>query len=55
MDALRPATPDDAAACGRICYDAFSAINDAHGFPRDFPSVDVAVGVLRMLLGPVLI
>jgi predicted N-acetyltransferase YhbS len=50
MDALRPATPDDAAACGRICYDAFSAINDAHGFPRDFPSVDVAVAVLRMLL-----
>ena len=50
MDALRRATPDDAAACGRICYDAFAAINDAHGFPRDFPSVDVAVGLLRMLL-----
>src|ERR1700733_7559079 len=50
MDALRRATPHDAVACGQICYDAFSAINDAHGFPRDFPSVDVAVGVLRMLL-----
>ena len=50
MDALRRATPDDAAACGRICFDAFAAINDAHGFPRDFPSVDVAVGLLRMLL-----
>jgi predicted N-acetyltransferase YhbS len=50
MDALRLATPDDAAACGRICYDAFSAINDAHRFPRDFPSVEATVGLLRMLL-----
>jgi GNAT superfamily N-acetyltransferase len=50
MDALRRATPDDAVACGRICYDAFAAINDAHGFPRDFPSVEVTVGLLRTLL-----
>lgn len=50
MDALRRATPGDAAVCGRICYDAFAVINDAHGFPRDFPSVDVTVGLLRMLL-----
>jgi GNAT superfamily N-acetyltransferase len=50
MDALRRATPDDAVACGQICYDAFAAINDAHGFPRDFPSVDVTVGLLRGLL-----
>jgi predicted N-acetyltransferase YhbS len=50
LDALRLATPDDAAACGRICYDAFSAINDAHGFAREFPSVEATVGLLRMLL-----
>ncbi len=50
MDTIRRATPNDAAACGRICFDAFAAINDAHGFPRDFPSVDVAAGLLRMLL-----
>jgi len=50
MDVLRRATPDDAAVCGRICYDAFSAINDAHGFEREFPSVDATVGLLRMLL-----
>ena len=30
MDTLRTATPDDAAACGRICYEAFGAINDEH-------------------------
>jgi GNAT superfamily N-acetyltransferase len=50
MDKLRRATPDDAAVCGRICYDAFSAINDAHGFAREFPSVDITVGLLRMLM-----
>jgi predicted N-acetyltransferase YhbS len=50
MDTLRLATPDDAAACGRICYDAFSAINDVHGFPREFPSVEITAGLLRMLL-----
>jgi GNAT superfamily N-acetyltransferase len=50
MDALRRATPDDAAACGRICYDAFGTINAAHGFPPDFPSADITTGLLRMLL-----
>ena len=48
---LRSGTPDDAAACGRICYEAFSAIADAHRFPHDFPSQDVAVGLLSMMLG----
>ncbi len=50
MDTLRRATPDDAAAGGRICFEAFAAINDAHGFPRDFSSAEVAAGLLRMLL-----
>jgi hypothetical protein len=44
MDTLRPATADDAAASGRVCYDAFCAINDEHGFPHDFPSPEVAIG-----------
>lgn len=50
MDTLRPATAADAPACGRICYDAFCAINDEHRFPRDFPSAEVATGVLRMMI-----
>ena len=50
MDTLRPAAPDDAVACGRVCYDAFCAINDEHRFPRDFPSPEVAIGLLRMLI-----
>lgn len=48
---LRPGTPDDAEGCGRICYDAFTGIATAHGFPSDFPSVDVAVGLMGYLLG----
>jgi GNAT superfamily N-acetyltransferase len=50
MDTLRPATANDAAACGRVCYDAFCAINDEHRFPHDFPSAEVATGLLRMMI-----
>src|SRR3712207_2766995 len=37
---LRPATPSDAEACGRIIFEAFRGIADQHGFPWDFPSVE---------------
>jgi predicted N-acetyltransferase YhbS len=46
---IRPATSDDIAVCGQICYDAFSNINASHGFPCDFPSAEVATGVLSMM------
>jgi GNAT superfamily N-acetyltransferase len=46
---VRRATPDDAAACGQICYDAFSTINQQHGFPCDFPEPAFAIGLLTML------
>jgi GNAT superfamily N-acetyltransferase len=46
---IRPATPADAPAAGRICYDAFAGIAGKHGFPPDFPNPDVAVGLLGML------
>src|SRR6266568_1926553 len=49
--ALRPGTPADSEACGRICYEAFKAIGTAHNFPPDFPSPEVASGVLSALLG----
>jgi GNAT superfamily N-acetyltransferase len=35
--------------CGRICYEAFSSINNQHGFPPDIPSPEVAVGLLSMM------
>src|SRR5579871_1038678 len=46
---LRPAVPEDSAVCGQICYDAFSTINAAHGFPCDFPGPEVATGLLSMM------
>ncbi|MGA2081686.1 MAG: GNAT family N-acetyltransferase [Holophaga sp.] len=46
---VRPAVPEDAPECGRICYAAFSAINQAHGFPCDFPGPEMAVGLLSTL------
>ncbi len=47
---LRRATPDDAAACGRICYEAFASIASRHHFPPDFPDANIATGLLAMLL-----
>jgi predicted N-acetyltransferase YhbS len=47
---IRPATPDDAKECGRICHDAFAAIANYHRFPPDFPSVDIAVGAVSGLI-----
>jgi GNAT superfamily N-acetyltransferase len=35
--------------CGQICFDAFHKISTDHGFPPDFPSADVAVGLLSMM------
>ena len=47
--AVRKATPEDAPVCGRICYEAFTKISTEHAFPPDFPSVEVAIGVLSMM------
>ena len=47
---LRPGRRDDAEVCGRICYDAFCAIAAAHGFPSDFPSLQVGIDVASAML-----
>jgi predicted N-acetyltransferase YhbS len=47
---LREGEPADAAECGRICYEAFRTIAEEHGFPPDFPSAEVAAGLLSGLL-----
>ena len=50
---LRSGTPADAEICGRICYNAFKTISEAHGFAPDFPAPEVAVDLLmRMLADP---
>jgi hypothetical protein len=46
---IRAAVPEDSAACGQICYDAFSTINVAHGFPSDFPSPETPIHLLSMM------
>lgn len=46
---IRTATAEDGPACGQICYDAFSTINAAHGFPCDFPGPEASIKVLSMM------
>jgi predicted N-acetyltransferase YhbS len=48
---LRTGKPEDAEACGTICYEAFRAISEAHSFPPDFPSPEAAIGLLSFMLG----
>ena len=47
---LRPGTVADAEACGTICYHAFKAISEAHRFPPDFPSPEIAIGLATWAL-----
>jgi predicted N-acetyltransferase YhbS len=47
---LRPGRIEDAYAVGRIIFEAFSAIAEKHGFPPDFPSVDVGRDVASSFL-----
>jgi GNAT superfamily N-acetyltransferase len=43
---LREVKPADAETCARILFDAFGEIHDHHRFPRDFPSMEAANGML---------
>ena len=43
---VRRATPEDAATCGQICYEAFHKINTEHNFPPDVPEPSMGVGLL---------
>jgi GNAT superfamily N-acetyltransferase len=47
---LRAGRAEDAEGSGSICYGAFKAIADEHNFPPDFPSSEVAVGLVGSLL-----
>src|SRR5258708_4099924 len=46
---LRRATLEDAEACGHIFYEAFSGVNNQHGFPSELPTAESAVVILAML------
>jgi GNAT superfamily N-acetyltransferase len=47
---LRRGAPDDSVKCGRICFEAFKSLAERHGFPPDFPSPEIASGLLSMLV-----
>jgi predicted N-acetyltransferase YhbS len=51
MLTIRPARKEDADALGRICYEAFAAIAQAHNFPPDLPNPDIAIGLMNMMAG----
>jgi predicted N-acetyltransferase YhbS len=46
---IRRATPADAEACGRICYEAFATLARHHNFPEDFPNAEVGIGLLSFM------
>ena len=47
---LRLGRPADATPAGTICHDAFRTIARQHAFPPDFPSPEVAIGLMDHLL-----
>jgi L-amino acid N-acyltransferase YncA len=47
---FRPARIEDASVLGEICYNAFASISDAHNFPKDFPTPEVASGLMSMMI-----
>jgi len=47
---LRSGTREDAIVCGVIDFEAFKSISSEHNFPWDFPSVEIATGVVTMML-----
>ncbi len=47
---LRPGVINDAKEIGKIIFDAFSQIADKHGFPREFPTVDIGINVASSFL-----
>ena len=47
---LRAGRVEDAETLGSICYEAFKTIAHQHNFPPDFPSPEIAVGLIASLL-----
>jgi len=47
---LRPGVINDAKEVGKIIFEAFSGIADKHGFPREFPTVDIGINVASSFL-----
>jgi predicted N-acetyltransferase YhbS len=48
---LRVPEPGDAEELAQICFEAFGGIHDHHRFPRDFPVIDAARGLMNNWIG----
>jgi GNAT superfamily N-acetyltransferase len=46
---VRRARPEDAPACGQICFEAFHKISTDHNFPPDVPAPEHGVGLLTRI------
>jgi predicted N-acetyltransferase YhbS len=47
---VRLARPEDAEACGAICYDAFRTVAERHGFLPDFPNSEMPTGLFEHVI-----
>ena len=47
---IRPMQPEDVETCGRICYEAFRDISERHNFRPDFPSVQMGIDLMRLMV-----
>ena len=47
---IRRARPDDHQTLATICFDAFGAVNARHGFPSDFPVLEMTEGLMGFVL-----
>jgi len=47
---LRPIEPSDRDVVARIVFEAFAGIHDHHRFPRDFPTLDAASGLVESFI-----
>lgn len=47
---LRLARPEDAQACGAICFEAFRSLGERHGFIPDFPNADIPTGLFEHVI-----
>ena len=47
---VRRINPEDAEICGKIGFEGHKTISSMHGYPSEQPSIDFAIGLIRMLL-----
>ena len=47
---IRSIKESDAETCGKIGFQAHEALSHAHGYPSEQPSIEFAVGMVKMLL-----